>query len=297
VFAAGPLPVGARTAGTRWNPAGGRPDIPLRDRWLADGDGGGKVFGKAGGGRCAQHGGHDVRSRVTAVGAVARGAAVTKVLVVGGQALARAGLAALIQAAGGLEVVGQVATGEQAMLQVSRRRPDVVLIDMETVGVDGVAVTEAILSRPIPTRPRVLVLCGAAMECVDAALRAGASGVLLRDTPPDRLVAAIHTVASGEGLFAPSVSRRLIGAYIRLARIQREPPPSLRGLTCREIEVLRLVARGMSNTDIAGRLVVTEATVKTHLNRTMTKLNLTSRAQAVVVAYETGLVAPRYGAA
>jgi DNA-binding NarL/FixJ family response regulator len=215
------------------------------------------------------------------------------VLVVGGQALARAGLAALIQAARGLEVVGQLATGEQVLAQASRSRPDVVLIDMDTAGVDGVAVIEAVVARATVPRPRVLSVCGGT-ECVDAALRAGASGVLLRDTPPERLVAAIHTVAGGEGLFAPSVSRRLIGAYIRHTRPRRDPPPSLRGLTGREIEVLRLVARGLSNTDIAGRLVVTEATVKTHLNRTMTKLNLTSRAQAVVVAYETGLVAPRH---
>jgi DNA-binding NarL/FixJ family response regulator len=216
------------------------------------------------------------------------------VLVGGGQALARAGLAALIQTARGLEVVGQFASGEQVLAQAARCRPDVVLIDMDTAGVDSVAVIEAILSRAAVPRPRVLALCGAGLECIDAALRAGASGVLLRDTPPERLVAAIHTVAGGEGLFAPSVSRRLIGAYIHHTRPRRDPPPSLRALTCREIEVLRLVARGLSNTDIAGRLVVTEATVKTHLNRTMTKLNLTSRAQAVVVAYETGLVAPRH---
>jgi DNA-binding NarL/FixJ family response regulator len=218
---------------------------------------------------------------------------VTKVLIVGGQALARAGLAALIQAAPGVEVVGQVATGEQALALAPVRHPDVVLVDLDTAGMDGVAVTEAVLSRAAPSRPRVLVLCGPGQESVDAALRAGASGVLLRDTAPDRLVAAIHTVAGGEGLFAPSVSRRLISAYVRHARPRRDPPPSLRALTGREIEVLRLVARGLSNTDIAGELVVTEATVKTHLNRTMTKLNLTSRAQAVVVAYETGLVAPR----
>jgi DNA-binding NarL/FixJ family response regulator len=218
---------------------------------------------------------------------------VTRVLIVGGQALARAGLAALIQAAPGVEVVGQVATGEQALALAPVRHPDVVLVDLDTAGMDGVAVTEAVLSRAAASRPRVLVLCGPGQESVDAALRAGASGVLLRDTAPDRLVAAIHTVAGGEGLFAPSVSRRLISAYVRHARPRRDPPPSLRALTGREIEVLRLVARGLSNTDIAGELVVTEATVKTHLNRTMTKLNLTSRAQAVVVAYETGLVAPR----
>ncbi len=219
---------------------------------------------------------------------------VTRVLIVGGQALARAGLAALIQAAPGVEVVGQVATGEQALALAPVRRPDVVLVDLNTAGVDGAAVTEAVLSRAAASQPRVLVLCGAAQESVDTALRAGASGVLLRDTAPDRLVAAIHAVAGGEGLFAPSVSRRLISAYVRHARPRRDPPPSLRALTGREIEVLRLVARGLSNTDIAGELVVTEATVKTHLNRTMAKLNLTSRAQAVVVAYETGLVAPRH---
>ncbi|GAA5201198.1 response regulator transcription factor [Rugosimonospora acidiphila] len=254
------------------------------------------------------------RDAAVATSAVDGGRA-TKVLIVGGHALARAGLAALIQAATGLEVVGQAATGEQAVALAAARRPDVVLIDMDVagmnvvggdglggvgvggmgvggVGMGGVAVTEAVLARCASPRPRVLVLCGTGLECVDAALRAGARGVLLRDTAPERLVAAIHVVAGGEGLFAPSVSHRLVSAYVRHGRPRQDPPPSLSGLTGREIEVLRLVARGLSNTDIAGELVVAEATVKTHLNRTMTKLNLTSRAQAVVVAYETGLVAP-----
>jgi DNA-binding NarL/FixJ family response regulator len=216
------------------------------------------------------------------------------VLVVGDQVLIRAGLAALIHGAPGLEVVGQV-TGGEAVAQVLARRPDVVLVDVHLPGLNGAAAIERIVFQASGHHRRVLILTTLDVdEHIEAALRAGACGVLPKDTPPERLLSAIRFVAAGNGLFAPNVTRRLINAYIHHTQPHWDPPPDLQPLTGREIEVLRLVALGMSNMDIAGHLAVSEATVKTHLNRTMAKLNLASRAQAVVIAYETGLVAPRH---
>jgi DNA-binding NarL/FixJ family response regulator len=221
----------------------------------------------------------------------------TSVLVVDDQVLIRAGLAALIHAAPGLEVVGQATDGLDAVAQAAASEPDVVLMDIRMPGLNGVAATERILAPARAHRPRVLILTTFDLDdYVYAALRAGACGFLLKDTPPERLLAAIHAVAAGDMLFAPSVTRRLIEAYADRRDAAVGPPPDLRSLTAREIEVLRLVAKGSSNAQIAGHLMVSEATVKTHLNRTMTKLNLTSRAQAVVMAYEAGLVTPRQSA-
>jgi DNA-binding NarL/FixJ family response regulator len=166
-------------------------------------------------------------------------------------------------------------------------------MDIRMPGLDGTAATERILARAIDPLPRILMLTTFDLdEYVYAALRAGASGFLLKDTGPERLIEAITAVAHGGLLFAPSVTRRLIEAFVR----RSVPPPDtaadLEALTDRECEVLRLAATGLSNSEIADRLVIGEGTVKTHLNRTMSKLNLGSRAQAVVVAYETGLVVP-----
>lgn len=220
-----------------------------------------------------------------------------KVLVVDDQVLIRAGLAALINAAPGLEVVGQAANGHEAVAQASACRPNVILMDIRMPGLDGVRATERILAAADGCQPRILILTTFDLdEYVYAALRSGASGFLLKETPPERLLAAIHTVAEGEMLFAPSVTRRLIEAYTQGEHTHPETP-DLSPLTAREVEVLRLVARGMTNNDIAADLMLSEATVKTHLNRTMTKLNLSSRAQAVVTAYEAGLVIPRRSAA
>lgn len=218
-----------------------------------------------------------------------------RVLVVDDQILIRAGLVALLQAAPGIEVVGEAEDGEAAVDRAAATRPDVILMDIRMPGLDGTAATERILAQAADPLPRVLVLTTFDLdEYVYAALRAGASGFLLKDTGPERLIEAVAAVARGDVLFAPSVTRRLIEAYVN----REDPvpgadtPAALDALTAREREVLRLTAKGLSNSEIAELLFISEATVKTHLNRTMTKLALASRAQAVVVAYETGLVVP-----
>ncbi|MFB6519878.1 response regulator [Streptomyces sp. NPDC056401] len=216
-----------------------------------------------------------------------------RVLVVDDQILIRAGLAALLQAAPGIEVVGEAEDGEDAVVRAAATRPDVVLMDIRMPGLDGPAATERILAASVDPLPRVLVLTTFDLdEYVYAALRAGASGFLLKDTGPERLIEAVSAVARGDMLFAPSVTRRLIESYVNRSDPVPDTPAALDALTAREREVLRLTARGLSNTEIAEQLFISEATVKTHLNRTMNKLALDSRAQAVVVAYETGLVVP-----
>ncbi|MFD0366452.1 response regulator [Streptomyces sp. NPDC059071] len=216
-----------------------------------------------------------------------------RVLVVDDQDLIRAGLVALLRAAPGLEVVGEAADGESAVLQAALVRPDVILMDIRMPGMDGTTATERILARSDGPVPRILVLTTFDLdEYVYAALCAGASGFLLKDTGPQRLIEAVTAVAGGDMLFAPSVIRRLIEAYVHRAEPVAGPVADLDVLTAREREVLRLTARGLSNTEIAEQLYIGEATVKTHLNRTMSKLHVDSRAQAVVVAYESGLVVP-----
>jgi DNA-binding NarL/FixJ family response regulator len=220
------------------------------------------------------------------------GELMTSVLVVDDQVLIRAGLAALIDAADGLQVVGQAANGHEAVTAAATMGPDVILMDIRMPGLNGVAATERILAAAGADSPRIIILTTFDLdEYVYAALRAGASGFLLKDTPPERLIAAIQLIAVGDMLYAPTVIRRLVQAYAHEARPEPEPI-ELSRLTAREVEVLRMVGRGLSNTDIAGRLTVSEATVKTHLNRAMSKLDLSSRAQAVVVAYESGLITP-----
>ncbi len=225
-----------------------------------------------------------------------------KVLVVDDQFLIRAGLVGLLRAAPGIEVVGEAGDGEEAVELAARTRPDVVLMDIRMPGTNGIAATEKILAQAADPAPRVLVLTTFDLdEYVYGALRAGASGFLLKDSGPERLLAAVAAVGCGDALFAPSVTRRLVEAFARQAAEpggdEVRPPPDLAALTSREVEVLKLIARGLTNADIAERLYISEATVKTHLNRTMSKLGLDSRAQAVVVAYETGLVTPGAGGA
>ena len=223
----------------------------------------------------------------------------TRVLIVDDQFLIRAGLVGVLNAAPGFEVVGEASDGEEAVRLAAETLPDIVLMDIRMPGTNGIRATERILAeaRRDPP-PRVLILTTFDLdEYVYGALRAGASGFLLKDSGPERLLAAVAAVSSGDSLFAPSVTRRLVEAFARQADVPTSPTgrqaaPDVGVLTSREVEVLRLTGQGLSNSEIAGRLHISAATVKTHLNRTMSKLHLGSRAQAVVVAYETGLVAP-----
>jgi DNA-binding NarL/FixJ family response regulator len=216
------------------------------------------------------------------------------VMVVDDQVLIRAGLVAIINATPGLSMVGQAANGQEAVALAAAARPDVILMDIRMPVLDGVKATEQILAAAADPPPHILILTTFDLDTyVLAALRAGASGFLLKEAPPERLLAAIHAVMDGDLLFAPSVTRRLVEAYTQRSQTHSDLPRDLSALTAREAHVLRMVASGMSNTEIADDLVLSEATVKTHLNRVMTKLNLSSRAQAVVVAYECGLVRPQ----
>jgi DNA-binding NarL/FixJ family response regulator len=216
---------------------------------------------------------------------------VIAVLVVDDHELIRSGLSAMLDARDDIDVVGTAADGAEALRECERLRPDVVLMDVRMPVLDGIAATRRLRERP-DGGPRVLVLTTFDLdEYAFHALRAGADGFLLKDTAPGRIADAVRTVARGDALLAPALTRRLVERF--LAR----PAPDgaaarLAGLTERETEVLRLVARGMSNAEVGAALHVSEATVKTHLTRTFGKLGLRDRVQAVVLAYESGLVEP-----
>jgi DNA-binding NarL/FixJ family response regulator len=220
---------------------------------------------------------------------------VTSVLVVDDQDLIRAGFAALLDAVPDVHVVGEARNGLEAVEKALALRPDVILMDVRLPELDGVKATERILAQSGPDKPSVLMLTVFDLdEYVYTALRAGAAGFLLKDNPPETLIAGIHAVARGDMLFSPTITRRLVEAFTHGPPERPAAPPALAGLTERELEVLRFVGTGVTNADIARSLLVSEATVKTHLNRVMSKLGISSRAQAVVVAYETGLVRPRW---
>ena len=213
-----------------------------------------------------------------------------RVLLADDQALVRAGFRMILRAEPGIEVVGEAGDGAAAADAARDLRPDVVLMDIRMPGVDGIEATRRIVRDT--TSPRVLVLTTFDLdEYVFGALRAGASGFLLKDAPEDQLISAIRVVSAGGSLFAPSVTRRLIEDFARRDGA-RPAPPDLAGLTAREAGVLRLIARGRSNAEIAAELVVSEHTVKTHVASILRKLGLRDRTQAVVVAYESGLVRP-----
>jgi DNA-binding NarL/FixJ family response regulator len=215
-----------------------------------------------------------------------------RVLLADDQSLVRAGFRMILRAEPGIEVVGEAGDGAEAVARAAALSPDVVLMDIQMPRLDGVEATRRIVSAG--GSQRVLVLTTFDLdEYVYEALRAGASGFLLKDAPEDQLLAAIRVVAAGGSLFAPSVTTRLIQEFASRAPGGRPAPPELDGLTARELEVLRLVARGLSNAEIAGELVVSEHTTKTHVASLLSKLGLRNRAQAVVVAYESGLVTPR----
>jgi len=216
-----------------------------------------------------------------------------RILIADDQALIRGGLAALFNAAPGTEVVGEAADGAQAVELAVGTRPDLVLMDIRMPVLDGIGATRQILSGAVQPPPRVVVLTTFDVdEYVYAALGEGAAGFLLKDTPPERILAAVHTIMAGDVLITPHITQRLIENSSRHHRVSVVEQPQLESLTARELEVLRLVGLGLTNTQIAGRLVLSEATVKTHVKHVMGKLGLNSRAQAVVVAYETGLVVP-----
>jgi DNA-binding NarL/FixJ family response regulator len=215
-----------------------------------------------------------------------------RVVVVDDQEVVRAGFAALLDTQPDLTVAGTAADGAAAVALCERERPDVVLMDVRMPVLDGIEATRRITAAADP--PRVLMLTTFDLdEHVYDALVAGASGFLLKDVTAERLFDAVRVVAAGEALLAPSVTRRLIGEFARLRPRAAAPEPA--ALTPRETDVLRLIAEGLSNTEIAARLVVGEETVKTHVSRVLRKLGLRDRAQAVVFAYESGLVVPRAG--
>ena len=213
-----------------------------------------------------------------------------RVVVADDQDLVRSGLE-MVLAARGIEVVGSAADGREAVAEVRRTRPDVCLMDIRMPVLDGIAATAQLTASEVDTR--VLVLTTYDLDqYVYEALRAGAAGFLLKATPPDRLVEGIRTVAAGESLLAPSLTRRLIEQHISGPPPSAAPERGVDRLTEREREVFELMATGLSNVEIQQRLVISEATVKTHVNRILTKLDVTTRVQAVVLAYETGVVRP-----
>ncbi|MFC4064436.1 response regulator [Actinoplanes subglobosus] len=212
------------------------------------------------------------------------------------QALVRAGFRALLDAEPGIEVVGEAADGLRAVEVVRATRPDVVLMDIRMPGVDGLEATRRIAADPDLAATRVVILTTFELdEYVFEALRTGASGFLVKDTEPVDLLRGVRAVAAGDGLLSPSVTRRVIGSFTAAAVAhgrQPEVPRELDQLTDREREVLGLVAEGLSNDEIAARLVISPATAKTHVSRTMIKLGARDRAQLVVYAYEAGLIRP-----
>ncbi|GAA3922249.1 response regulator transcription factor [Streptomyces gulbargensis] len=220
-----------------------------------------------------------------------------RVIIVDDQAMVRAGFAALLAAQTDIDVVGEAPDGRRGIEVARSTHPDVVLMDVRMPELDGLAAAREILHPPagVVHRPKVLMLTTFDVDdYVYEALRAGASGFLLKDAPPADLIGAVRVVAAGEALLAPSVTRRLIADFAASRPAPRRDATALRlnGLTPRETEVLELIARGLSNQEIAARLVLAEQTVKTHIGRVLAKLDLRDRAQAVIFAYESGLITP-----
>jgi DNA-binding NarL/FixJ family response regulator len=215
-----------------------------------------------------------------------------RVLIADDQALVRSGFRKLLEAEAGIEVVAEAGDGLEAIEKARLHRPHVVLMDIRMPRLDGLQAAARIVAATSPS-PRILMLTTYDLdEYIFEALKAGASGFLLKDSPAEELVAAILVVAAGEALLAPSVTRRLIEAFVSVPRVSPEAKRQLDGLTARETEVLQLVARGLSNAEIAAELHLGEATVKSHVGNLLMKLELRDRVQAVVLAYESGLVKP-----
>lgn len=217
------------------------------------------------------------------------------VLLADDQLLVRAGFRALLNAEPDIEVVAEAADGLEAVAKARETRPDVVLMDIRMPGVDGLEATRRIAADPALAATRVVILTTFELdEYVFEALRTGASGFLVKDTEPVELIRGVRAVAAGDGLLSPGVTRRVIGEFAGggHGRVAANPPATLDQLTDREREVLVLVAEGLSNDEIAARLVISPATAKTHVSRTMIKLGARDRAQLVVYAYEAGLIRP-----
>jgi DNA-binding NarL/FixJ family response regulator len=214
-----------------------------------------------------------------------------RVLIADDQALVRGGFHSILAGQDDIDVIGETEDGNETVELVERLRPDVVLMDIRMPGIDGIEATRRIVARDIATR--VLVLTTFDIDdYVYEAMKAGASGFLLKTAPPRQLAEAVRTIAAGDALLAPSVTRRLVEQFVRRPPPGTSVPPALDELTERERDVLKLLAGALSNAEIAAELVVSEATVKSHVNRILTKLNLRDRAQAIVLAYETGLIEP-----
>ena len=202
----------------------------------------------------------------------------------------RRGLRLLLESQPDFCVVGEAADGGEALELVRQLAPDVVLLDIRMPGLDGIETTRRLLQQPAPV-PRILVLTTFDLdEYVYEAMKAGASGFILKNVPPAKLVDAVRTVATGDALLAPAITRRMIERFVQRPPASAGTPPQLGELTERELDVLRLIARGHSNAEIAGSLYLSQATVKSHVNRVLSKLDLRDRTQAAVLAYETGLV-------
>ena len=216
------------------------------------------------------------------------------VLIADDQALVRGGFHSILAGQADIEVIGEAEDGNRAVELVERLHPDVVLMDIRMPGIDGIEATRRIAARGLPTRVLILTTFDVD-DYVYEAMKAGASGFLLKTAPPRQLADAVRTIAAGDALLAPSVTRRLVEQFVRRPPPGVRVPPRLEELTEREREVLKLLARALSNAEIAAELVVSEATVKSHVNRILTKLNLRDRAQAIVLAYEIGLVEPGSG--
>ena len=216
-----------------------------------------------------------------------------RILICDDQALVRAGFKLILDAEEDLEVVGEAGDGAEAVELADAATPDVILMDVRMPNMDGIDATRRISASSGEDGPKVLILTTFDLdEYVYEALRAGASGFLLKDVPAEQLVAGIRVVAAGEALLAPSITKRLIEDFTRAAAPAEPSPAALEQLTARELEVFKLVARGMSNAEIAQSLVVSDTTVKTHVARILMKLSLRDRVQAVVLAYESGIVQP-----
>ena len=216
-----------------------------------------------------------------------------RVLIVDDQALVRAGFRMILDAEEDIDVAGEAADGADAVAAAQRLHPDVILMDVRMPEVDGIEATRRVLATDGVDAKVVMLTTFDMDEYVYDALRAGASGFMLKDVPPEQLVDGIRAVASGDALLAPSVTRRVIEEFVRRPPASvRTLPANLEGLTARELEVLKLVARGLSNAEIATELFVSETTVKTHVAHVLMKLDIRDRVQAVVLAYESGLIQP-----